>query len=467
MQDRIPLAMIFIGGMVFIAHLFSAIYKKRMIPDVLMLLVIGLIIGPVLALVSPSDLGSFGPVFTTVTLVVILFESGTTLTVKTLSESWKSTMRLTVTGFVLTVLALATIMMVFLDYSFNSAIIFGAILGGTSSAVVIPLVSQLDVQTETRTSLILESALTDVLCIVIVLACVQGYQQGDFSVGKMLGSVISSFTFASFMGFAGALLWSRAIRYIRAIKYTIFTTPAFVFIIYGTAEFFGYNGAIASLVFGISMANIEMVKGFVFKRIMGGPGNKLNDNEMVFIRELTFILKTFFFVYIGTSIIFEDSYAIVNGFILTIVLFALRLLVAKFASPPSASVYDKSVISMLAPKGLAAAVLASIPEMVGIPEGTMIKNITYSVVLFTILASSVLIICNNKISKMQAFYALFFDQKTADLLRKKNVKCTCEVLPESNKEIEIEEVGANPIVETQEETSVENTAKTNEEEPEK
>ncbi len=402
--------MIFIGGMVFLAHLFSAIYKRRMIPDVLMLLVIGLIIGPVLKLITPSHLGSIGPVFTTITLVVILFESGTSLTMDSLRKSWMSTMRLTITGLAITIAVLAAIMMIFLNYPLNSAIVFGAILGGTSSAIVIPLVEQLSVTNESKTTLILESTLTDVLCIVIVLACVHGYSQGDYNVGKMVGNVLSSFVFASFMGFGGALIWSRYIRYVRQIKNSIFTTPAFVFIIYGSAELLGYNGPIAALVFGISMGNLDTFNGFIVQKLMGGSSNKLNDTEMIFLREMAFILKTFFFIYIGMSIIFEDVFAIINGLIVTAVVFAIRLMVAKFASPSSATIYDKSIISILAPKGLAAAVLATIPEMVGMPEGTAIKNITYSVVLFTILTSSVLIILNNKSEKLQAFYKMFFNK---------------------------------------------------------
>ena len=42
-------------------------------------------------------------------------------------------------------------------------------LGGTSSAVVIPMVRQISMQEISRTYLVLESALSDVLCIVLSL----------------------------------------------------------------------------------------------------------------------------------------------------------------------------------------------------------------------------------------------------------------------------------------------------------
>jgi NhaP-type Na+/H+ or K+/H+ antiporter len=412
MNSAIPLSLVSLGLLVFLAHLFAAFYRKRKVPDVLLLLVIGLVVGPVLGLVSPSDLGSFGPVFTTITLVVILFVGGTNLTISILKSSWKSTMTLTLTAFVASVVVLGAISYVFLGFSINSAIMIGAILGGTSSAMVIPMVQQMKhLGEESKTALALESALTDVLSIMLVLACIQVFSEGELNLGLTVGSILSSFTFAALMGVGGALIWSRFIRFIRRIKDSIFTTPAFVFVIYGTAELLGFNGAIAVLSFGITMANIDTFKAFVFQKIMGGAGNKFNDIEMIFFREVAFLLKTFFFVYIGMSILFDDLRALIAGLIFTAVIYIVRLFIAKFASPKTADLHDKTIISMMTPKGLAAAVLATIPEMAGVPEGTMIKNITYAVVLFSIIVTSFLYIINDNSDTLKKFYKIFLVPK--------------------------------------------------------
>jgi len=413
MNNAIPLSLVFLGLMVFLAHLFAAFYRKRRVPDVLMLMIIGLVIGPILGMANPEDLGAFGPVFTTITLVVILFVGGTNLSVSTLEASWKSTTTLTLTAFVASVIVLGTMSIIFLGFSINSAIMIGAILGGTSSAMVIPMVQQMKyLGEESKTALALESALTDVLSIMLVLACVQVFLEGEINLALTLGSVLSSFTFAALMGIGGALIWSRLIRFIRRIKDSIFTTPAFVFIIYGVAELLGFNGAIAALSFGITMANIETFKSFVFRKIMGGYGSKFNDTEMIFLREIAFLLKTFFFVYIGMSILFEDVKALLVGLIFTAVIYIVRLFVAKFASPKTANLYDKTVISMMTPKGLAAAVLATIPQMAGVPEGPMIKNIAYAVVFFSIVLTSILIIVYGDNSRNpKGFYKVFFSTK--------------------------------------------------------
>lgn len=397
------LTLVFLGLLVFSAHLFSSLYNRKKIPDVLLLIIIGLIVGPLAGWVDVASMGVGGPVFVAVTLVVILFEGGTSLSVGVMRSAWKSTMSLTLVCFFLSLLLVAALGLVF-GMELLPALCLGAILGGTSSAVVIPLVKILDMGEESRTVLVLESAATDVLCIVFTLAFMQAMQMGSINVGVVVGNIFSSFVLAGLLGFAGALVWSRLITRIRKLQNSIFTTPAFVFVIYGVANFLGYSGAIAALVFGITMANIDTIKNKILLGIMGGSGHRLNKTEMVFFGELVFLLKTFFFVYIGISIEFNDWKSILAGLLITIVLFIGRIIVARFVSPPKATAFDKTVVSMMIPKGLAAAVLAGMPLAAGLPGGEFIKNVTYSVVLFSISWVSIMILLVDKSPVVRRMY---------------------------------------------------------------
>ena len=76
-----------IGLMVFFAHFLSLQFSKTSIPDVLVLMLIGIVLGPVLGIVSPEDFGKVGSLIATIALVVILFESGTSLNLATLGNS--------------------------------------------------------------------------------------------------------------------------------------------------------------------------------------------------------------------------------------------------------------------------------------------------------------------------------------------------------------------------------------------
>jgi Kef-type K+ transport system membrane component KefB len=81
--------------MVFFAHFLSLQFRKTNIPDVLVLMLAGILIGPVLGIVSPEDFGKVGPVIATIALVVILFESGTSLNLGVLGKSLAITVVLT------------------------------------------------------------------------------------------------------------------------------------------------------------------------------------------------------------------------------------------------------------------------------------------------------------------------------------------------------------------------------------
>jgi NhaP-type Na+/H+ or K+/H+ antiporter len=232
------------------------IFSKKKIPDVLLLLVIGVLIGPVFKFVSPSDFGAVGGVFTSITLIVILFEGGTGISIGDLKNSWKPTAMLTFTGFFIAAFVV-TLVCVGFGMTLLDSITLGAILGGTSSAVVIPLAQHLKISNTTKTSLILESAITDVLCIVFALAFIDAANIGThLNVGKIAGSVIASFLLATFLGFASAIAWASLLQKVRQLRNSMFLTPAYLFIVYGLAEVLGYSGAIASLAFGITIANM-------------------------------------------------------------------------------------------------------------------------------------------------------------------------------------------------------------------
>lgn len=397
----------FIGLLIFAAHLFTEIFSRKRIPDVLLLMVIGLILGPVFHLVKPEDLGSVASVFTTITLVIILFQSGTELNFGTIFSSIRGTMKLTLINFFITMIVVAMIGLI-IKINILASLMLGAILGGTSSAVVIPMVSQLKISKKGSTILILESAFSDVLCIVFAWAFMQAIQSGSMNVGRVLGNIASSFILATVIGIIAAILWSYVLERVRHVKNSILTTPAFVFIVYGFNEWLGFSGAIAALAFGIGMANIDTMyhRGFIIKGLFKNEPSELNATEKQLFSEVVFLLKTFFFVYIGVCIKIDQLLPILIGLAITIVLFVLRIFIVKISvrgEKDGMPLEDKRFMSGIVPKGLAAAVLATIPVQRGLESGEMIQNIVFAVILFSILFTSILVPVmekNNAISRL-------------------------------------------------------------------
>lgn len=413
-SDHTGLIIAILGLLIFAAHLFTEIFSRKRIPDVLMLMAIGLIVGPLLGWVKPESLGSIASIFTTVTLVIILFESGTELNFNILLNSIKGTMKLTTINFFVTMAVVAVLGIVFEKFDILTGLMMGAILGGTSSAVVIPMVSQLKISEKGGTILILESAFSDVLCIVFAWAFLKADQSGSMNVGPIIGSIIASFILSSLIGLAAAILWTHLLNKVRHVKNSILTTPAFVFIVYGINQWFGFSGAIASLAFGIGMANIDYMynNGIFLKRLFKDQPAKLNETEKQLFSEVVFLLKTFFFVYIGISIRLDHFWPILVGFIITLVLFALRIPIVRMSVHKEKGEFpteDKMFMSGIVPKGLAAAVLATIPMQQGLPGGDLIQSIVFAVILFSITFTSIMVPVLEHDNAISRFYRRCFD----------------------------------------------------------
>ena len=413
-SDHTGLVIAIMGLLIFAAHLFTEIFSRKRIPDVLLLMAIGLVIGPLFGWVKPESLGSVASIFTTVTLVIILFESGTQLNFNTLINSIKGTMKLTTVNFFVTMVVVAVLGIVIEKFDILTSLMMGAILGGTSSAVVIPMVSQLKVSDKGGTILILESAFSDVLCIVFAWAFLKAAQSGSMNVGPVIGSILSSFILSTIIGFAAAILWSYVLDKVRHVKNSILTTPAFVFIVYGLNQWFGFSGAIAALAFGIGMANIDYTyhNSPLMRRLFKAQPTQLNDIERQLFSEVVFLLKTFFFVYIGVSIRLDHFWPILVGFIITVVLFVLRIPVVRVSVHKERNDFpteDKMFMSGIVPKGLAAAVLATIPMQQGLPGGEIIQNIVFAVILFSITFTSIMVPVLENNNAISRWYRRCFD----------------------------------------------------------
>lgn len=380
-----------IGLMVFFAHFLSLQFSKTNIPDVLVLMLVGIVIGPLLGIVTPEDFGKIGSLIATIALVVILFESGTSLNLDVLGKSLATTGMLSVTCFALTALIVSLLGMYVLDLALLPSLLFGVTLGGTSSAVVIPMVNALRLSEKASTVLVLESALTDVLCIVGVFALLQIYLQGGVEPGKLIGSVLASLIFAAVIGFIGGIGWLLVLGKVRDFPNTISSTLAYVFIVYGLTEMLGFSGAIAALTLGISLTNFEK---FGLHRIqqLDRKLEPLNETDLIFYREAGFLLKTYFFVYLGISIHFGEARLAVAALVMVLLVFAMRLLLTRFVfSRESYTLRDAAITSMMAPKGLAAAVLAALPLQYGVVGGEAIRDTTYMVVLLSITFAALLV----------------------------------------------------------------------------
>ncbi len=409
MQDM-AIIIAFVGIIIFAAHLFEEIYRRTMIPDVLIFIIIGLLIGPLLNITSPTHFGIVGPVFTTITFIVILFEAGLNLNISAISRAFRESLILSISTIVTTIILVSTAAFFLTDLGILKSLMLGSIVGAISPAVAAPLISNLNMKIKSQSVLILESTVTDVLSIVLTVSLLELYVSDKLEIGFMLGKIIASFVLATVIGLLGAIGWSIILNKVRTLQNSTFSTGAFVFVIFGIAEWFGYSGAIGALVFGITLGNINLVKLPQIKWLNGNFSLNpisLNRTEKSFYSELVFLLKTFFFIYMGISLRLADLNVIWIAMALTALIFMVRPPIVRLVVDKKTTVTDASIMSVMVPRGLAAAVLASLPFQRGIEGGELMQNIAYGIILFTIVVTSVLVFLIEK-TGVAKFYSFIF-----------------------------------------------------------
>lgn len=393
-----------IGLLVFVAHLFTALFERTKVPDVLLLMILGILAGPVLGLVGPEDFGKFGVVLTTIALTVILFEGGTAMEIPTIVKSARETLTLTLVTFSATAAIAAFIMVSLFGTSWLVGLALGTIVGGTSSAVVVPMVRGLKLKEPAGTVLVLESSLTDVLCIVLTYGVLEALVSTQATAGKVFGSVLSSFVFATVIGVVGGHLWLFVLERVRQFPNTIFTTFAFIFILYGCAEMLGYSGAITALSFGITLTNFRYFHFNRLPMLKGVEWSRLNNTERLFYGEIVFLVKVFFFVYLGISMRLEGWTAFAVPLLFVALVYASRLIITRFTVSREVPWFERSVMSVMVPKGLAAAVLAGLPAQYGIAEAVVMQDIVYRTIFISIVLTAVLVPLLDKTSFFRVWF---------------------------------------------------------------
>ena len=379
-----------VGLLIFMGHFFSAIFKKTNIPDVLPLIIIGMILGSSkVDMVHAEDIQSVGTVFGTIALALILFEGGSHLQFESLRKSLKDCLKLSIITFIATVV-ITTLLLSIVDLKL--ALFAGIVLGSISPAVVVPVVDILKVSEKAKTTVIVESAITDVLSIVLGLAIINSFKSGSIDIMHILGKqLFVALIMSLIFGFIGALIWSIILNKIRKFPNTIFTTLGFVFILYGFVETFHFkdfhfNGALTILVFGLIIANSSKI-----------PLNILEftNVEKTLFSEIIFIVKTFFFVYLGICLASQLNKldVLLYGLVLTIAIYIARYVLTWILGPNDITKRETNLLAFMVPKGLAAAVLAQILITTVKPTADMVKiqSIIYSVIFFSIVLSTILI----------------------------------------------------------------------------
>lgn len=365
----------------------EALFQRTSIPDAVELIFVGILIGPVLGLVSREDLMAIGPYFGALTLVVVLFDGGRQLKLVEVSSALPRASLLAVAGFMLNVavMTLATLGAARLGFlpdqwTLMHSVIFGAILGGSSSVVIMPTLAKARLAPRLTALVSLESALTDVLCVVVTVACIDIAVTGAGDLGTASRILGQSLGVGLGAGLVVGLLWVLFMRVLKQLDNAYAATLSILLLLYVGVSLLGGNAALAILAAAIVVGNAPALAGMTGLGAESSLAASVGDTHS----QITFIVKSFFFTFIGAML--GPPWGLVAlGLLFAVMLFLARVPASALATLGSGfTPAEKQLTAVMMPRGMAAGVLALMPYSAGLPGTELLPVVTFSVVLGSI-----------------------------------------------------------------------------------
>lgn len=381
-MTEVSYAFILAGVVIFTGFFGNLFFEKTKIPDVIALLAIGIVLGPVSGLVSPERLHHLAEYIGSLALLVILFEGGMDLDLDKLLSEFGSASLLVLLSFSLTTISIASYLHFIIGWDVKLGLLLGAILGCTSAAIVIPIINRLNVSQEIKTTLSVESALSDVLAVVLTISLIDAILIGQKDPVAPFKAVVGSFSTAIVIGGVIGIVWLKVLDLMRGKKLAYMLTLAAMLVTFGSVRVLGGSGSIAVLVIGLVLGNSDS-----FTRFLKIRETLPVEQSIRFLHEeITFFIRTFFFVYLGMMFSFKDvnkEFMTLCGIMLLIIIL-LRIICTEI----TIRIYpdkkkERFMITLMMPRGLASAVLATLPAAAGVKGTESFVTVTFGVIIFT------------------------------------------------------------------------------------
>lgn len=385
--------LLLLGVVLVLAFVAEGAFNRLRVPPVLVLIACGLVLGPVGKVFPVHAFLEVAPHFGSLAFLLILFEAGLDLRLEDVLQRLAPGARLAAVGFFLAG-ATATGLGLLLGLPLASAALLGLVLAPISGAIVIPLASRLGLPQQVTTLVVLEGALADVLGVLTVSLASQLVTGGGLAGVLALGSLLAA-AFSVLLAAVAGVLWPRVLRALREHRFLDVLTFGVALTLWGGVEALGASGALAVLTFAVVLANESEVL-----KVLGWPAEEAEQLAAdaviylhAFIAQLTFLVRAFFFVFLGVVVNFRQlpSTWLLGACVLVAVLVVARGILLRKLRPwgeASLAVEDFRTLWMLQPRGLVNAVLALEVAELGLPG----SEIFLPVISLVIALSNLLLI---------------------------------------------------------------------------
>lgn len=370
----------------------NMLFRRTGFPEILFLVFFGMVLGPLLGVFKQESLIPILPYLSTLAFMMILFNGGLDLNLRQLiSQSTRATI-LAVTYFIFVTLAVTLFARFFFEMDWILAMMFGPMIAGTSSVVIIPLVNRIGVNPDTATTLAVESAITDILNVIFLFVLLDLQIGGVFDIRQAGTDLVSRFSVGIVLGLILGMVWLRILYATRNEEFTYISTLATLIGGFQLSESLGGSGVLTALVLGVIMGNdADVLRVFPLRIKL----QLLEETKRFIFRfqgEMAFLMRSFFFVFLG--LIYNPTIAVstpilLASFIMLGINLALRYIAATLATFRSQMSMDKATITVMSGQGLAHAALSLVPLQFGLPNAFVYVAVVINVIILTNIVTSV------------------------------------------------------------------------------
>ena len=376
---------------VLLAYLFDITSKYTKIPSVILLIGLGVVIRIIVENTGFSipDLEPILPVIGTLGLILIVLEAS--LDIKLEKKKVRLIIRSVVSSIVLFVIfsgALAAFMVSAMGYSLVESLLNSIPLGIISSAVAISSTTSL--RPEEKEFVVYESSFSDIIGILVFDFIL--LNQGSIAEG-LVHFVFSGLVTALLAVLVTSLLAMLLHKISYHVNYVIILTS--VILVYVLAKLSHLPALFLILVFGLALSNYKLIENTVIKKVVDFEKFRTDlDSFKKIMRELTFLVRSFFFILFGYYTRIDTLLSPGNiflGLMITSGIFLLRwgyfALILRVPAVP---------LVLFAPRGLITILL-----FISIPAGLRVPFISEEIITLVILLSIVALMIGNVLLKKE------------------------------------------------------------------
>ncbi len=300
-----PSLSLLVGGTILLVGFGAYLaFQRYHIPDFLVLIVLGALLAEAPApfgLGLLSSLQGLLPLFLQLTIAFILFEGGLSLKTRQVGRALGPILAHIAGAFLLTFLFIWFLASRVFGLSEASSLVLAIALANPSASIALSFAPRMRLTERAEASIILEGVITNVFAVMGILFILEWF--GASGQVSLLSYGLETAA-AAVVALAVAALWRAVTRALHGREFVYIASLAVAVIVYAVAQLFLFqNGAIAVFLFGLVLgyhrpATVsEDIQEFVGEFVR--PVEDLRS----FQSEVTFALRTFFFLYLGLLLV--------------------------------------------------------------------------------------------------------------------------------------------------------------------